>query len=61
MRNISVRSKNFACNSFGKAYFQFLIAIHKTPKEFGTLDTDEQFFLIHAYNEWVKEMNKSGS
>ncbi len=60
MRNISAISNAFASHEAGQGYFDFLLAIGKSPKEFGSLEPDERAFMMLAWNERCNRLIQQG-
>ena len=55
-----LRTVNFAVSKQGQNFFDFLIYIGKSPKEYGGLAWDEQGFYLQAWN-WKNNPDKGKS
>ena len=49
-RGCRLKPVNFAASQQGQNFFDFLVYIGKSPKEFGRLEWDEQDFYLAAWN-----------
>ena len=55
-----LRTVNFAESKQGQNFFDFLVYIDKSPKEYGVLAWDERDFYLHAWN-WKNNPDKDKS